>query len=1083
MDFRVLGALEVSRANTRVQIGSRMQRRLLALLLVHAGASVHAERIVDVLWAGEPPRSALKGLHAYVSRLRGLLGNGAALEYDSHGYRLRLADDALDAWRFERLVMSARKLLAHDPAEGADVMAGALALWRGPAYGEFASEDFARPAAVRLEELRLEATEDAFDARLACGDAGLVADLEGFTAANPLRERSHAQLMTALSQAGQQSEALQVFERLRRRLRDELGLEPSPPLAQLQADILHQTSMVAGTPDIAPDPEHARIGVDEAAGGEHAGPDAAATAHEPTDTQRHLSNLPVAVTTFIGRDDDIEAVRDLLADSRLVTLTGMGGVGKTRLALHAADAVATAYPDGVWWCELAPTDTDAVDHAVADVLGAQPQPGRSIADSIAGSLAGTQMLVLDNCEHVVDASARLVEHLLRNCPDVTVLATSREPLRIDGERVWAVAPLSVPDGTVQGGNVGDHDAAGADAPAIRLFCERAVAHLPGFAVDDVTLAAVANICRQLDGLPLAIELAAALVPALDPDEIARRLDQRFGLLTHGRRTDPRHRSLTAVVEWSYQLLDPDEQRLFDRLAVFAGGFTLATAEGVCADAQLPPHRVAGLLAGLVSRSMVGVDRVSAAPRYQLLETLRQYAAEQLTARGEIRTLRKRHAAWFVDLAERADVDVCGPGEAEAVAMLEAEFANLRAAHRWTVEHGDVDLALRLAAALHNFAVWRLRDEVVDWTEEAAQLPAATGHRLQPTALGGASRGHSTRGELARARALGERALAAAPDTTDPRRLVALDSLEATALYEGRLDQCRALAHEALAVARVHGDPYNAAQAQLHDTLALAYSQQRQAALDAAAAMRATADALGNPHQQAWSRYVHAEACGDDDPETALVLLAEARMLAAPVRDRLLEGVARVAISTLRARHHSPRAALASFPDVIAHWRRAGDWTHQWTTLRNLVPLLVGLEADEAAAQLYGAQRAAGTSTYGADAARLAEAGATLTTRLGAARFESFVAQGAALGGADAVDLALSSIDGLLAADGLPAAGDPFEAGDPLAADDPPPAGELLGAGEPCPADDTSAAAGESTTSTPPATRPARRLDPPIGRGS
>ena len=1053
MDFRVLGALEVSRANTRVQIGSRMQRRLLALLLVHADEPVNVDRIVDVLWAGEPPRSAIKGLHAYVSRLRGPLSDGAALEYDSHGYRLRLADDALDAWRFERLVATAREHLAHDPAKAAEAMAGALRLWRGPAYGEFASEDFARPAAVRLEELRLEATEDAFDARLACGDAGLVADLEGFTAINPLRERAHAQLITALGQAGQQSEALQVFERLRRRLSDELGLEPSPAVVQLQADILRQTPAVAPARDVAPGPAHAGAGADSAAGGERAGPETAPRPRELTGTQRQVSNLPTASTSFFGRDDDIEAVRGLLADSRLVTLTGMGGVGKTRLALHAADAVAAAYPDGVWWCELAPADADAVDHAVADVLGAQPQPGRSIADCIAGSLAGSQLLILDNCEHVVDASARLVDHLLRRCPDVTVLTTSREPLRVDGERVWGVAPLPVADQTAQAGDVSGPDDSNADAPAIRLFCDRATAHHSEFAVDEATAPAVTDICRQLDGLPLAIELAAALVPALDPDEIARRLDQRFGLLTHGRRTDPRHRSLTAVVEWSHQLLDPDEQWLFDRLAVFAGGFTLAAAEGVCADAQLPADRVAGLLAGLVSRSMVGVDRASTAPRYQLLETLRQYAEEQLAGRGEVRTLRKRHAAWFVDLAEDADAHVRGPGEAEGVAMLEAEFANLRAAHRWAVEDGDAELALRLAAALHSFAVWRLRDEVVDWTEEAAELPTAAGHRLQPTAWGGASRGHSTRGELARARALAERALAAAPDPTDHRRLVALDSLEATALYEGQLDECRAHAHEALAIARLHGDPYNSAQAQLHDTLALAYSQQRQAALDTAAAMRATADAFGNPHQQAWSRYVHAEACGDHDPDAALALLAEARTLAAPVRDRLLEGVARVAIATLRARHHSPRAALASFPDVIAHWRRAGDWTHQWTTLRNLVPLLVHLEADEPAARLYGAQRAAGTSTYGADAARLAEAGATLTTRLGAARFDALVAQGAALSGTEAADLALATIDGLLAADDSP------------------------------PADDAPGPAGEPAPPTPAAPRLARRLDPPASQSS
>ena len=984
MDTRVLGPLEVLRDGEPVRIGSRMQRRLLALLLVSDGDWVRPERMIDVLWGDQAPRSAPKGLQTYVSRLRRSLGDGAEIVSDVHGYRLRVDEIDLDARRFEQLVSTARERLTDEPEAAAADLDEALALWRGPAYAEFADEDFARPEAVRLEDLRLAASEDAFAARSALDDAELVADLEAFAAANPLRERPHAQLMAALGRDGRQTDALEVYQRFRARLADELGLEPSPALQQLQADILQQAPGVTPT----------------ATG---SGGNAGAGASSASFDGERVGNLPAPTTSVVGRDAAAAEVCRLLEDHRLVTLTGAGGVGKTRLALEVATRVAGQHPDGAWWVELAAADDDAVGHALAAVLGVQQQTDRSIVDSILGALVGKRLLlVLDNCEHVVETAAALTEQLRRNCREVTVLATSREPLATADEQVWLVPPLPLPAAD---------DEAASKAASVQLFAERARAHRADFRVDGQTLAAVVDVCRQLDGLPLAIELAAALVPALEPEDIATRLGRRFGLLTRGSRTDPRHRSLAAVVEWSYQLLEPDERQLFDRLAVFAGGFTLDAAEDLCADEDLPRDRVAGVLAGLVRRSMVSVDHDATPARYRLLETLRQYAAQQLSERREEPTLHARHATWFVELAEQADVEVRGPGEAEAVALLEAELANLRVAHRWAVEHDDAGLALRLAVALHVFAAWRLRDEVFAWAEEAGGLPTADGHPLQPVALGVAARGTSNRGELARSRELAERALAAVPDEADPRRLAALDSLEATALYEGRLAECRALAEEALASARRHDDAYNAMQAQLHQALALIYEQQREAGLEAALALRAAADRDGNPHHRAWARYVHAEARGDDDPGEALQLLEEALAVVEPAHDRLLRGVARMAIAALRARHHSPREALPAFADVIRHWRRAGDWTHQWPTIRNVVPLLVELGADEVAAQLYGAQQAADTATpaYGDDADRLAETLQRVTSRLGTATAAAFIEQGEELGGAGAVDLALETV--------------------------------------------------------------------------
>ena len=990
MDFHVLGPLEVSHDGAPVRIGSGMQRRLLALLLLHGGDPVPAERMVDVLWEGEPPPSAPQGLHTYVSRLRRLLGDGAPIESDAHGYRLRVEDEELDARRFEHLVATARERLAGEPARAAAGFAEALALWRGPAYAEVADTDIARPEAVRLDELRLAATEDLFAARLAVDDTGLVADLEAFATASPLRERPHAQLMTALSRAGRQTEALEVFHRLRRRLADEAGLDPSPALQQLQEDILRQASGV--TP--APAGGHPLADGSEV----HAG-------HAPVTWPP--GNLPRPVTSFLGRRHETEAVCRLLERGRLVTLTGVGGVGKTRLALRAASTVAENYPDGAWWCELAPADPAAVGHTVADALSLQPQSGRSVGEAIVDALASKRLLlVLDNCEHVAQASAQLVEHIVRHCPEATILATSRQPLAVDGEQVWAVPPLALPS---------DRAADHADAPSAQLFYDRARAHRADFVADEPTALAVADICRQLDGLPLAIELAAALVPALEPAEIARRLGHRFRLLTHGPRHDPRHRSLAAVVDWSYQLLEPDEQRLFERLAVFTGGFTLDAAEGTCADEDLPAERVAGLLAGLVSRSMVGVDRDSRPTRYHLLETLRQYAEQQLAQRGAQPSMRARHAAWFVDLAERADVDVRGRDEAEAVARLEAELANLRAAHRWAIEHHDADLALRLAAALYVYARFRMRDEVFTWAQQAAALPSATGHRLRPLVWGVAAHGISNRGELARARELAEQAISAA---SEPHGLfVPLRVLASTALYEGRLDDCRRLCDEAITAADRDGDTYFVHWMAMHRVLTLVYGGQREEALQAALAQREIAEQVGNPSQRAWTRYGHAEACGDADSETALRLLEEVIELAEPVRGHFLVGVARVAITSLLARHRSPREALSSFPDLIGHWRRLGDWTHQWTTLRNLVPLLVRLGADEPAALLSGALRAADTGgpAYGDDAVRLAEADEALIARLGADTFHALVERGGAMGGEEAITLARTSISEILAA--------------------------------------------------------------------
>lgn len=991
MRFGVLGVLEVAVGDQPVPIGSHMQRRLLALLLLHANEVVATDRIIDVLWRGEPPVAAQAGLHSYVSRLRRALGDAGEAERIQArppGYRLRAGPDEVDAHRFEQQVETTHSSPATTPAETAARLSVALGCWRGPAYAEFADEDFARGEAVRLNELRLAVTEDCFDARLAARAHGeLVGELEAFTTQHPFRERPRGQLMLALHRCGRQPEGLEAFQRFRELLGDELGLEPSPQLRQLHDQILRREPALIPAPQqpAAPPADVSSL------------PDASAASSPAVP-----GNLPREVTSFVGRRNETEAVARLLDRGPLVTLTGPGGVGKTRLALRAAAHAAGSHPDGVWLCELAPVDANAVDHAVAGALGVVPEGG--VVDALVAFLTGRRALVvLDNCEHVVDAVAGVVERLIRSCENVTVLATSRQPLGVRGEQAWSVPPLPVPG---EGPDPED-----LKSPSLALFCDRAALHRPGFALTSANAAAVVAICRQLDGLPLAIELAAALLHAMEPEEIAVRLDQRLSLLTHGRRTDPRHRSLSAVVDWSYQLLEQPVRHLFDRLAVFSGTFGLDAVETVCADEQVPRERIAGLLAELVGASMVDVERAGGATRYRLLETLRQYGLDRLTERGEEAALRARHTAHFVAAAERADAAVREADEASGVAAFEADMDNLRAVHRWTVDHGETDLALRLVTACYAFALYRLHDEVFRWAEELVDTLDVTAHPLGPAVHGVAAHGISHRGDLARTKALARRGLDAAADVDDPARLPALTALAAVALYEGRLGECRRLAEETGSLAHRWQRHYEAAVARQHEVLALAYSGEQDAALRVAADHRQRPEGLKSPIQRGWALYCNAEALGDTDPTQALALLEKAMALADSVRGRFLTGVALVSATSLRARHGSPVEALASFREVIGHWRRTGDWIHQWTTLRNLVTLLIRLDEHEPAAVLLGALTAAETAAplYGADAQRLADAAETLTRHLGEEAFAVSRKRGAAMEALEVVDFAVATI--------------------------------------------------------------------------
>ena len=1018
MRFCVLGSVEVAAEGRRVAFGSERQRTVLGVLLAAGGEVVSTDRLIEGLWGSRPPASAHKSLQSHLSRLRRTLasiegGQDDALLTAVNGYRANLAACELDAADFERLVAQAQGMIRTDPHEAVQLLDQALGLWHGVAFGELADHAHVRAEARRLEQLREAAAADRVEARLALGrHEEVLGELEAVVAADPLAERVNGQLMMALYGSGHQAEALAVYRRLQQRLRDEVGIDPSAEVQALHERILRQDADLdpprtdplrppRADPLRPPRADPLRPPGDVASRQQAgAGSDGAPRTEDAAPHARGAADL-------FGRDADLAAVVALITTTSPVTLVGTGGVGKTRLAAQVAAVVTDRFDDGVTVCALdAVRDPGSVRAALIDALEARTEGDRGEEDTLVWAL-GTRrvLLVLDSCEHVLTVVSPLVERILDRCPNVAVLATSREHLRVPGERVWQVAPLAVP-------------AAGASAaevtatPAGALFCARAEALEPTFALTDGNGPAVGELCRRLDGIPLAIELAAARVRAMTPADLLERIDQRFRLLTAGpRRDEGRHRTLHAVVAWSYELLSEAEARLFDRLAVFAGSFALAAAERVCAGDPVAEADVAGVLAELVDKSMVVVERVDDRLRYRLLDTLRDYGAARLEEAGDAARYRRAHAAHHVAVAETLGPRVRGADEGPVLAEIDAVIDDLRVAHAWLVVTGDVDGALRLPSALRDYVEHRQRDEVVTWAERALELPGARDHPVYPAALATVAHAATRRGELDRARDLAEAALAAAQPGL-LATLWAVQALASAALYEGRLEDLLALADRHGAAAEQTGEDYHRALTCMARVLGCLYGGDVQTAAAHAVEYRELAERSGNRGLRASALYTHGEALLDVDPAAAAPLLEQAIETATDV-DSHTQGIAMVSLASLHARGGTVDRALEMFRDVIAHWRRLGDHTHQLTTLRNLVDLLVRVGADDDAAVLYGAVTGASVPSFGAEAQRLEAAWEQLEWRLGSEAARAAVDRGRQLTSAQAVDEALAVLDGLM----------------------------------------------------------------------
>jgi len=695
----MLGPLEVrdDAGSPREVSGTRI-RALLVLLALRAGRVVPVSLLMDELWGEQLPADAPNALQALVSRLRRAIGDPAAIASSAAGYQLRLDADGIDVFRFERLAARGRAALRADPGEAADALGQALELWRGAPLADAAETETGRAAIARLTELRLAATEDRADAELRLGEPGprLVAELEGLLAATPTRETLAGQLMRVLAATGRRAAALAVYERTRERLADELGTDPSPQLAAVHASLLRLDGR-PGARSLTRVPALA----------------SAKPANGPA------PSLPTPLTSFIGRERDLSEVGGLLRRHRLVTLTGPGGAGKTRLAIEAARAALSgaAFPGGVWLAELAPvTEPGDVAPTVLSALGLREQAllvtrsgsasvdhrgaGEDVLGRLIAALAGRQaLLVLDNCEHLIGTAADVCDRVLTRCPGMRILATSREPLNITGEALWTVGPLPA-------------------APAERLFGERALAVFPGFRLITENSAAVAQVCASLDGMPLAIELAAARTRAMTPAQIADRLGQRFRLLTGGSRTAlPRHQTLRAVVDWSWDLLDDTERALLRRLAVFTGGATLEAAEQVCAGPPVAARDVLDTLTALADKSLLTIRHTDDGPRYGMLETIREYSRDRLSDAGETVPLRRRHAEYFLEFAERAQPHLFGPRQLDWLRRMSAEADNVHMAIRGAVAAGDMDAAIGLVGAFGWY--WWLRSQ----KKEAGDLAA------------------------------------------------------------------------------------------------------------------------------------------------------------------------------------------------------------------------------------------------------------------------------------------------------------------------------------------------------------------------
>ncbi len=906
---------------------------MLAALLVHAGRPVPGDVLIEAAWGDNLPAHPRPALHTLLSRLRGLLGVDA-IHGEPGGYRLAVGPDAVDAARFEAWHRQARDAPAQQARE---LLERALALWRGPAYTEFADRSFARAEAIRLDELQLACVEDLAEVRIEVGEAtAALPALGALVEEHPLRERARGLLMTARYRAGRVSEALESFHEYRTVLADELGLDPSPALRSLHQRILSH--------DVPAD-ALVRPG-----------------AEMPGDAR-----WPVFHTTMVGRQDEAAALLTLAAEHRLVTVTGAGGVGKTRLVAEAAPTLGGHLALPVTLVELATVDGDRVDLTIATALAVGPAAGdarQAVLDYLSVVPA---LLVLDNCEHVLRQVRSFAQAALRRCPGLRIVATSRHRIGLPAEQLLPLEPLATPDAYSPDATL---------TAAVRLFADRARRVRPGFVLTDAVVPAVGELCRRLDGLPLAIELAATRAATLGVEPLRERLDSSLDLLDDGGQA--RERSLRAVLDWSYRLLDEPDRMLLAALAVFEGEFDLDAAEQAAADVVDRPVAVG--LAHLVDASLVVAPGAGDTFGYRLLHIVRTFARERLAESGAESQVRAAHARWVRTVVRAAAEAARGQGApvgSTPTAEVNASAASVQAAVGWALQAGESELAADIAHALMLLASarWQLRMDLIDVVRQIARHPSVQeSPAAAPRAAAAGAFAATQVGDLE----TGEQAARAALDsaTGADERFLALLAVGIVTLYRGDHNTSRRAWQDLLAipelplVGHVNG----------HASLALiaCYDGELGEARTHAARAIATAEATGGKTALAFARYAAAEVAAAEDLATAVPLLTSAAGEADQAGFDFTAGLVSTALLAALTRLDRTAEALDVLGPLLERWLRLAAWPQLWTTLRILAELLArnGLP-EEAALLLVAADRApsapAVAGTHAVRYTRLAEA--------------------------------------------------------------------------------------------------------------
>jgi len=909
--LRFLGPLELVVDGSLVALGGPKQRALLAYLVLRAGEPVSIGTLVEAVWGSDAPDGAVRSLRTYTSNLRRLLGSGIDMKGGQGAYSITLRSIETDVDLFRQAVIEGGN--SEELDESRRILESALDLWRGPFL-----VDIDRPW-VQEESSGLDVEHRAAVARwaevtIAAGEPeAVIPRVQQLVAESPLDERMGGLLMRALYVSGRQADALAVYRSLRSGLAEELGVEPGPELKKLEEQILlHDQSMAETEPGWL---------------------------------------LPAPASDLVGRSVEIEDLMARIQQVRLLTLTGPGGVGKTRLATEVGRRIIEGHNQPVFFADLSAVgDESAVDAVLAASAGVQPHPDTATLTGLIEYLRPrTSLLIVDNCEHLAGTVARSIAALARGCPDLTILATSRSPLYVDGEIEWRTPSLALPNASDGSIDVLEK------WPAVRLLIQRAPS---SFRATDTNIHDIVELCIQLDGLPLALELAASRLGSMTPAEIVATLGTRLSLSRSDSPDESRHATLDATIGWSYDLLTDDARALLVRLGVMSGRFLLEDVLAVCGTGTEESHDMRSRLSTLVDRSLVLAETSGARTRYRLLETIRRFCLQHLG--GEERELRACHADHFARVAEIEGGRLLTPSEAEAVVELSSAHDNLRGAISWAMETGDTYVASRIVAALPDAAYWRFRNELTGWSQWTWE------HTTPDSPLRRAVCGSAARGAWMDARfddAMRFGSLDIADGTVVAQCGHPDDVLADVALYRG--DTQAALDHYAgiVDVARASGDAIREVWATFYVAVTNAVLGRTDEASVAAARSLAIARETRHPTSLAFALYASGLAVKHHEPAESVAMFEEAVQMAASVENHWFAGVARMELASVKATHGDRESAFDDFDIVIDEWHRSGDNTQLRHAWRYLVRALHDVGLVEQAAVIAGALLADTRSTH------------------------------------------------------------------------------------------------------------------------